>query len=596
MVVVLASSIPFMAGIWSAAAAQAAGAAAQAPQEVVSRAAIEASLRALDVDRTTGGEGERQAYDFLEKKLRESGIRYTRYSPRLFLSWPGKAELAVEGGQTARIVGESGVFAAPTAPGGVAARLLFDPPFTRRADRVIVYGPEVGGRLIVVPGELASENVVMAAQRAGAAGVVQVDVADTLHEETVMSSWGAPTTESAWRVPSIPYICIRKSDGDRLRASASNDTTVRLTTEMKRGWRTVPMIVADVPGRSPDFVLVTTHLDAWYHGMHDTAGTVATILEMARIFQARRDSLERGIRFAWWTGHSFGRYAGSAWYADHAYGDLETNCVAHMNLDMVGARGSQMDGVSASGWPGLADYAREVAARVSGKAVPAGRRGPGFRPGRDSDSSFQGLGIPQVSVGLPGPPAGHPDMEPGGRYRYWHTPDDTFDKLDLAALERDTTFRVALLQDLATRRVLPHSLTPIAASYRAAVEDLAAAAKGAFDLSSTRDLVTRLGQAADRVDALPRPADPRAATEMNRLLASVSRRLNSTLYTRAGRFDQDPASEMPVLPLLARVRDLAALPPESDESGFLQTELLRGRNAVESTLREAVAALEAYGR
>ena len=488
------------------------------------------------------------------------------------------------------------MFAAPTPAGGIAAPLLFDPPFTRRADRVIVFGPEARGRLVVVPGALASENVVLAAQAVGAAGVVQVDEEDTLHEETVMSVWGAPTTESSWRLPTIPYICIRKSDGVRLQAAAAGAATVRLTTEMKRGWRTVPMIVAEVTGRSPDFVLVATHLDAWYHGMHDTAGTVATILEMARVFQARRGTLERGIRFAWWTGHSFGRYAGSTWYVDRAYADLEEHCVAHMNLDMVGARGSRMDGITASGWPGLVDYSREMAAKISGKPAPAGRSGATFRPGRDSDSSFQGLGIPLVSVGLPGPPAGHPDMEPGGRYRYWHNPDDTIDKVDPAALERDTQYRVVLLQDLTTRPVLPHRIAPIAASYNAAITDLSGAAKEAFDLASTRDLVARLAQSAARIDGLPRPTDAAGAASLNRLLVSVSKRLYSTLYTKAGRFDQDPASEMPVLPLLARVKDLAAMPRDSDEFGFLETELLRGRNQVESALREAIAALDAYGR
>jgi hypothetical protein len=48
---------------------------------------------------------------------------------------------------------------------------------------------------------------------------------------------------------------------------------------------------------------------------------------------------------------------------------------------------------------------------------------------------------------------------------------------------------------------------------------------------------------------------------------------------------------MAVLPLLARVKDLAGLPRESDEFGFLETELLRGRNAVESVLREVTAML-----
>jgi len=55
-----------------------------------------------------------------------------------------------------------------------------------------------------------------------------------------------------------------------------------------------------------------------------------------------------------------------------------------------------------------------------------------------------------------------------GRIVYWHTLEDTFDKFDLKALELDTQYRVAQLYDLASMRLLPHRLAPIAAAYVAA--------------------------------------------------------------------------------------------------------------------------------
>jgi hypothetical protein len=70
--------------------------------------------------------------------------------------------------------------------------------------------------------------------------------------------------------------------------------------------------------------------------------------------------------------------------------------------------------------------------------------------------------------------------------------------------------------------------------------------------------------------------------------------LNSTLYTRSGRFDQDPAATLPVLPLLARVKDLATLARDQDEFGFLETEMIRARNEVESRLRDATDTVEQY--
>jgi hypothetical protein len=315
---------------------------------------------------------------------------------------------------------------------------------------------------------------------------------------------------------------------------------------------------------------------------------------MARVLQKHRGELARGVRFAWWTGHSFGRYAGSAWYVDRFWADLDRHCVAYTNLDGPGRRGSRVDAVSASGWPGLADYARESAIRISGK-TPGSRAsttGPGarvFRPGRDSDSSFQGLGIPFFSIGVPGPAQASGDIDAAGRVAYWHAPDDTLDKLDLHALELDTRYRVAQLYELATLPFVPLQIEPIVASYVAALKDLSGAG-ASFDLTSTLRLASALDEAAGRFDRGPRTDPP----TFNALAVRLTHQLNSTLYTKAGRFDQDPAAAMPVLPLLARVKDLATLSKDTDEYGFLETELIRGRNAVDATLQHALDEISAY--
>jgi len=563
-------------------------------QGEVSSSEIEDTLHGIDMDRTSGGEGERTSAAFLDRKLTAYGIAHTTYRARLFLSWPGRAEVALPDG--ARIAGKTAAFAAATAKDGLEGAVVVDPPMTRRVDESIAFGPEVRGRIAFVHGIADTEALVLAGQRAGALAIVQADATDTLHEDIVTTIWGTPTIESAARMPAIPFVSMTHSDGERLRAAAAGDSIkVRIFTEVERGWRTVPVVVADVPGGSSDFILVATHLDAWYRGMTDTAGTVASILDMARVLHKHRAELARGVRFAWWPGHSFGRYAGSAWYVDRFWVDLDEHCVAYTNLDGSGRRGSQMESVAAGGWPGLDEYSREFASQLTGKTVAASGRGNRlFRPGRDSDSSYQGLGIPFISIGVPGPPKGHPDVDPIGRIRYWHTAEDTFDKLDLKALDLDTKYRVAQLYDLATMAVVPHRFAPIAAAYAEVLQQLTKAAAGAFDLSTVDAAASAFSQVAERFDREPRPSDPAAVTRLNRLIVRLTHRLYSTLYTRAGRYEQDPAAEMPPLPLLARVKDLPALPRDSDEFGFLETELIRGRNAVAATLGEATGELEAF--
>jgi hypothetical protein len=573
----------------AAAAAMLQAQAAQVGSEI-KIAEIEKTLHAIDVDRTAASDGERAAAVYLDRALAEYGVPHAMYEASLYLSWPGRAALTVDG--LPMMNAKTAAFAAPTPADGVGAPLIVNPALTRRVDQTLAFGPEVRGRIPVVRGISETEALVLAGQLAGARAIVQIDATDTLHEDIVTTTWGTPTPEGAERLPTIPFVTITKSDGERLLGVAVKGVSARVTTEVSRGWRTEPIVVADVSARSADFVLVATHLDAWYRGMTDTAGSVASILDMARVLQKHKGELARGVRFAWWTGHSFGRYAGSAWYVDRFWTELDQHCVAYTNLDGPGRRGSRIDAVSASGWPGLGEYARTSAVRITGKTPAGGRGGDNrvFRPGRDSDSSFQGVGVPFFSIGVPGPAPASGDIDAAGRIAYWHAPDDTFDKLDLRALELDTEYRVAQLYDLATMRTLPHTIEPIAASYVAVLKDLSASAGAAFDLSGTLRAATALDLAAARFDQSPRSD----AAAFNMLVIRLTHELNATLYTKAGRFDQDPAAALPILPLLARVKDLTTMKRETDEYGFLETELMRGRNAVDATLRHALEEIAAY--
>ena len=86
--------------------------------------------------------------------------------------------------------------------------------------------------------------------------------------------------------------------------------------------------------------LFSGHVDAWHsrrdgqrHGQRHHAG--------GRPAPGRAGGgLRRGLRLAFWSGHSHGRYAGSAWYADHAWRELHRHGVLHLNVDSTGARGA----------------------------------------------------------------------------------------------------------------------------------------------------------------------------------------------------------------------------------------------------------------
>jgi hypothetical protein len=564
---------------------------APALPKTISALEIEKTVRAVNFDRTSGREGEQKAAAYLEQKLKEYGVKATRYDVKAFLSWPGKAELTAFLGEPVTMKAVAPAFGGSTQPDGLTAEIVFALPQT---DSPGWMAPSVDlrGRILVAPGLVSPESV-RRAQEFGAVGLIHINENDILHEMIATTIWGTPTTASAARLPRIPVLSIGKSGGDRLRTAASRgQVAVKMVAQVDRAWASIPLVVADVPGAGPEFVLVTTHLDSWYEGITDTAGTVASMLEMARVLQGQRARFRRGVRFAWWPGHSTGRYAGSSWYADRFWSDLDRNCIAYMNFDIVGVRGARTDAVEAGGWPGMAEYsarfARTFKVKLAAETIPSP-----FRPGRDSDSSFQGLGIPEFHVGVPGPPKGHPDLESGGTLKYWHTRDDKLDKIDFKALTLDAQYRVAIIADLATLAVVPHQVAPIAQGYVKALDALAGAAGDRFDLSSVRAAANALAAVATRLDGAARPTRPDGVAALNRALVHVTHALNGALYSGAGRFDQDPAAPMPILPQLARVRDLARLEVKSDEYGFLETELIRGRNLVESVLREAAEELQA---
>jgi Zn-dependent M28 family amino/carboxypeptidase len=564
--------------------ALAAGAEMPALAREVSRAEIMHSLGALDYDRTSGREGERRGASLLEEKLRLYGVRHTRHEMRAYLSWPGAASLEAVSPDAFAVRAITHAFAAATSSTGVTAEAVFLPR-TAEDDQSSIQG-DVRGRIVIAQGLISPESA-WRAQQAGAAGLVHVNDTDILHEMITTTIWGTPSTASAAHIPVIPVVSVGKADGERLRAAAAKGPLrLRLTAVVEQGWTTIPLVVAEIPGRTPDFALVATHLDAWYAGMTDTAGTVASILEMARVLQKHHAELLRGVRFAWWPGHSFGRYAGSTWYADQFWVELDEHCIAYTNLDGSGRRGSQMEAVYAGAWPGVAEWSRSYAKTLTGKEAQGGSPAL-FRPNRDSDSAFQGLGIPEFEIGVPGPPAGHPDVEPSGLISYWHTANDTLDKIDPSALELDTQYRVAQLHDLLTRAEAPLRLAPVVDAYARAVAELVSAAGPAFDLGPVREAVAALAGPASRLDQATTAASAEARARRDQTRIRLSHRLNAALYTKAGRFDQDPAVSLPILPLLAGARDLASLPEGSDARGFLETGLVRGRNAVLATLREA---------
>src|SRR5256712_11535164 len=219
----------------------------------------------------------------------------------------------------------------------------------------------------------------------------------------VATVWGTPAPDTAWRLRRTSCLSIRHADAERLRQLLwvrlhQGAVRITLTTRVRTGWIPIPLLVAHLDGLVGDrSVRLSGHVDPGPRGAMDNAAANATMLEVARLLGGRRDRLRRGLRVAFWSGHSHGRYAGSAWYADHAWSELHRRCVLHLNADSTGARG-------ATDYSTL--HATEDAQLFAEAVVRDLTRQParGRRISGAGDQSFWGAGGPSAVMALSGIP------------------------------------------------------------------------------------------------------------------------------------------------------------------------------------------------
>src|SRR5437763_11555788 len=88
-------------------------------------AEIDRTLKAIDVDRTSGTDGERQSAAFLERKLSEYGIRHTRHDMKAYLSWPARGALTLNGAVPRVFRAVAPAFSASTPRSGVTGDVVF---------------------------------------------------------------------------------------------------------------------------------------------------------------------------------------------------------------------------------------------------------------------------------------------------------------------------------------------------------------------------------------------------------------------------------------------------------------------------------------
>ncbi|HEU5434581.1 MAG TPA: M28 family peptidase, partial [Thermomicrobiales bacterium] len=359
-------------------------------REAVSAAELDRQLRAVSAEvRLSGSPEEARAHDYIARQLANFGYEVERLQSEALIGYPQRASLTVLGDEEIDIPANG----YSLSPGTGAEGVIGDLVYVGAGMPADYAGIDVQGKIVLSDG-LAMPGKTLAAGRAGAIGQIHIND-EHIHEMCISPVWGTATPETAPLLPNVPSVGVARPDGDRLKARlAAGPVQVRLMTEPYRAWTMIPTTIANLPGTDEDrFVLFSGHVDSWHYGAMDNGTANATQLEVARLLAERRGDLRRGVRLAFWSGHSHGRYASSAWYADTYWHDLHERCVCHVNIDSVGANGASVleeAPMMAETW----GFGRDVLAATTGAELAY------RRISRSSDQSFWGHGIPTAFATL----------------------------------------------------------------------------------------------------------------------------------------------------------------------------------------------------
>ena len=543
--------------------------------------------------RLSGSPEERRAFEILMRHLEKWGVPHRLHEPLCFISIPGPAGVRCNG---TAYRAKTPAMSVSTGGQDVTGELVYvrgtggESAYDVFSAGVEFGGTRVAGKIVLTEG-MASPGKVKDLMAAGALAGIFVNPGQNIHEGICTTIWGTPDLDAAPRQPSIPVVAVNHPDGQALIRAAQQEARASVATQLDTGWRRIPVLVAEIPGRqAPDeLVLLHGHLDGWHFGVGDNATGDATMLELARVFWRHRRRLARTLRIAWWSGHSHGRYAGSTWYSDAHALDLARGGVAQVNCDSPGCRW-------ATTFNHLTAMSETVPLVEAAIRATTGITPQPERPPRAGDYSFNDIGL--SSFYMLSSTMSEEDRAAQQYYAVggcggniaWHTEDDLMEIADKDNLLRDMRVYAASVLRVLNAPVHPFDWTRTAAEFRQTLDKYQRAAGDQFDFGQARAALDALQAGFDTFYGKA-PARGTAKTVAVRRFNAAQRRLARLLvpvnYSRMPAFWHDPAVNVPPLPDLAPALGASRAAGNTAQEGILRAHLTRGQNRLAWALEQA---------
>lgn len=241
-------------------------------------------------------------------------------------------------------------------------------------------------------------------------------------------------------VERIPAAAISVPDAQQLSKMLAINPEVTLSLQMSNnlpGTVTSHNVIAEITGskRPDEIVLISAHLDSWDEGtgaLDDGAGVGIVMATAALLKQEKPERTIRVVLF----GNEEGGLIGARAYAARHHQQLAKHVFASES-DFGAGRVWRFD-------TGMGEQALDFAKALQKKLAPLGiAMGPNTASGGPDVSILKAQGVPVASL-----------MQDGTDYfDYHHTPNDTLDKIDPAALRQNLEAWLIMTREIANSQV-----------------------------------------------------------------------------------------------------------------------------------------------
>lgn len=540
-------------------------------------------------ERLAGTPEMQKAAEYIKERLAEYGLEARIDNFPIYHSYPKDAELRVIYPETKVIAARPACHIASTSPEGIEGELIY----LNVGSYEDYEGRDVRGKIGLVDMTWAPPRPEKAriAHERGLKGLIIMNWGSLDNPVIQMggtkSQWGNPTPETFKAIPQIPVISVTRAAGQYLKnLCMRGKVRVWFRAEATREWVEANQPVGILRGRgeTDEFILVGGHLEAWGKTAICNSSGNALTLELARVFAKHADELQRDIVFAFWDGHEVAEAAGSTWFVDTNWDLLTQGCVAYINIDNPGIRGTSVPGVTSQ--TELKSFLMRL---IKEWWEEEGEWHDAYKGG---DASFFGVGVPYISFYTRFTPEKLKELNYASLSPWLHSEADTLDKIDRDLYAKHLGFFGLLVARLCNLPVPPYDFVPVAEKLEEDLRRLQAIGKGRVNLEDLTEKVRLFREIARQLNEKKEVVGTgKSAHLLSKALMKVTRELSHIIWSVAGRYGHDPYGYSfvgkPIPRLYIPITKLAES-DDGEEAELWRTEFMRERNRFADALGNSI--------